>query len=141
MKKLILCSFVGVLVMLLANIPIDARAMDNGMMDGVGYRGYDMGPGMMHGYGGYGMMGPGQGAEGYYPCGFWGTDEPGTGKKLTKDSVKDFLHDRIEYNPNLKIGKITEKDKYFIAEIVTKDNSIVEKLQIDKETGSIRPVY
>lgn len=129
--SLALLLTVGVASVVLAHGPAFGR--------GSGGYGYGMGPGMMHGYGGYGMMGPGGNAEDYHPCGLWGTEEPG--KKLTKNSVKDFLHDRIEYNPNLKIGKITEKDKYFIAEIVTKDNSIVEKLQIDKETGSIRPVY
>ena len=37
--------------MLLINSPIDTQAMDSGMMSG-GYRGFYMGPGMMH-YGGH----------------------------------------------------------------------------------------
>ncbi|HUU50444.1 MAG TPA: hypothetical protein VMW81_05765 [Nitrospinota bacterium] len=113
--------------------------MGSGAMHG-GY-GYGMGPGAMHGGYGYGM-GPGWGARGYdHPCWAWGGQ--GSGEKLTKDNVKSFLENRLAYgaNPNLKVGKITEKDKYFEGEIVTKDNSLVQKLQIDKNTGLIRPVY
>ena len=47
MKKLLLCGLVGALAILLANSPIDAQAMDSGMMDSGVYRGYEMGPEMM----------------------------------------------------------------------------------------------
>jgi hypothetical protein len=44
-------------------------------------------------------------------------------------------------NPNLKLGKITDKDQYFEAEIVTKDNSLVDKILVDKQTGWMRSIY
>ena len=40
-------------------------------------------------------------------------------------------------NPNLKLGKIKEMDKNTIsAEIVTKDNSLVRRFEIDRTTRS-----
>lgn len=114
---------------------------------GPGYgrgQGYGMGPGAMYGGygGGYGMMGPGRGAEGYYPCSTLEGQE--LGEEITKEKAETFLENRLAYwgNPNLKLGKIVEKDKYFEGEIVTKKgNSVVQKLQIDKKSGLVRPVY
>ncbi len=44
-------------------------------------------------------------------------------------------------NPNLKLGKITEQDDAFEAEIVTKEGSLVDKLLVDKFTGWMHPAY
>jgi hypothetical protein len=139
MKKVVT---VGLALLLVIGVSSLVLAHGPGFRGGHGWGpGYGMGPGAMHGGYGYGM-GPGWGARGYgHPCRAWGGQE--FGEKLTKDNVKSFLENRLAYraNPNLKVGKITEKDKYFEGEIVTKDNSLVQKLQIDKNTGFIRPVY
>jgi hypothetical protein len=58
MKKLVPYGLAGILAMLLVWGPLDLQAMDSGMMGGGGYRGYDMGPKMMH-YGDY----PGYGSD------------------------------------------------------------------------------
>ncbi len=123
-----------------------------------GYRGHMMGPG----YGGYGghMMGPGSGGhmmgpgyEGYGghggqmmgpeyggPCrkNAPGTDE---GKTLTEKDAKSIAGNYIGRNPNLKVGKIDDKENTFEAEILTKDDSLVVRLTIDKTTGWVRPIY
>lgn len=108
-----------------------------------GGQGYGMGPGMMHGYGGgYGMMGPGRSAEGYYPCSTWDNQE--LGEEITKEKAETFLENRLSAwgNPNLKLGRIIDKDTYFEGEIVTrKGNSLVQKFQIEKKTGQVRSVY
>jgi hypothetical protein len=44
-------------------------------------------------------------------------------------------------NPNLKLGKITEKGAYYEAEIVTKNNSLVDKILVDRYTGWMRSEY
>ncbi len=105
---------------------------------------YGMGPGMMgpgyggmmgHGYGPGGMMGSGQG---YYPRNYNRSGQP-----ITMDQAKVLVENYLTTigNPNLKSGKITDKDKYFEAEIVTKDGSLVDKLMVDKQTGWMKSVY
>jgi hypothetical protein len=45
-------------------------------------------------------------------------------------------------NPNLKVGEVTEKDdQSILAEIVTKDGSLVQRFQVDRRTGAMRPAY
>jgi len=140
MKKLILCSFVGVLVMLLANIPMDARAMDSGMMDGGGYHGYDMGAGMMHNgnYRNY-DMGPGMMGQGYENEPQYYQNQKYLDKKDAERIFENNLNSR--HNPNLKLGKIKDQGSSFEADLLTKDNSLVDKLIVDKNTGRMRSAY
>jgi hypothetical protein len=140
MKKLILCGIVGALAMLLANSPIDAQAMDSGMMGGGGYRGYDMGSGMMNYSGspnyamGPGMMGQGYEEEPHY------YQNP---KYLDRNGAERIFEDYLKsrHNPNLKLGKIKDEGSSFEAELITKDNSLVDKLTVDKNTGRMRTAY
>ena len=53
--------------------------------------------------------------------------------------VKNYL--ASVRNPNLKLGKIEEKGSVFEADIVTKDNSLADKILIDKNTGWMRSAY
>jgi hypothetical protein len=41
----------------------------------------------------------------------------------------------------LEIGNITDAGEVFEAEIVTKDNSLVDKVLVDKSSGWIRSAY
>jgi hypothetical protein len=128
--------------------------MGPGMM-GPGYGpGYGMGPGMMGpGYGpGYGM-GPGMMGPGYGPG--YGYGMPGYGphqygpqyqqrqKPLDKEDAKAIMESYLHStrNPNLKLGKITEKGNAYEAEIMTKDGSLVDKIMVDKYTGWMRSIY
>ncbi|MBI5182724.1 MAG: hypothetical protein HZA06_07455 [Nitrospirae bacterium] len=100
--------------------------------------GYGMGRGM-------GMMGGMTGGE----PGFGGQDScpyhdlTVGAAPITKDEAATILQNHLKWtrNPNLKLGKITEKETGFEAEIVTKDNSLVNKIFIDKETGRTKPIY
>ena len=102
-----------------------------------------MGPGMMWNRGdwgggqgwGPGMMGPGPG-NGY-------RSYNRTGEPITMDQAKVLVENHLTTvgNPNLKSGKFTDKDKYFEAEIVTKEGSLVDKLLVDKQTGWMKSVY
>ena len=103
---------------------------------GPGYGGYMMGPGN----GGY-MMGPGNGnymmGRGYGSC--WGaTSGTAEGKSLTQKDTESILEDYVGGNPNLKVGEIKDKGSYFEGTIVTKDNSLVAKYGVDKDTGAVR---
>jgi hypothetical protein len=106
-----------------------------------------MGPGMMGGgMMGPGMMGPG-GQHGYgpgYGQGYgYGPQYQQPQKPMKKSDAETILKNYLAYarNPNLKLGKITDKGDSFEAEIVTKDNSLVNKLLVDKRTGWLRSAY
>jgi len=102
-----------------------------------------MGPGMM----GYGMMGQGMGPDG-------GMMGPGMmmspmmvmgqqSANLTVDDVKGNLERWLAWqgNARLKIGSVSEKDQATItAEIVTLDNSLVQKFDVDRRTGMMWPL-
>ncbi len=120
-------------------------------------------------YGGWGMMGPGYGMMGGYGPGwmhdygrrgssgygpencpwFQGrTGGPGSlgqqqgALNLSIDDVKHELERwlTIQDNPRLKLGEVKEKDADTIeADIVTKDNSLVQRFQVDRKTGFYRP--
>jgi hypothetical protein len=109
-----------------------------GWMHGQG--GY--GPGWMHGQGGYG---PGwmHGGRGYGPC--W-NNEANAGQqqdlKLTTDDVKTRMERWLaaRNNPRLKVGDVKEKDADTItADIVTVDNSLVQRIDINRHTGVYSP--
>ncbi|MCJ7545691.1 MAG: hypothetical protein MUP30_02515 [Deltaproteobacteria bacterium] len=107
-------------------------------------RGPGRGPGSGYGYGrGPGMMGPGY--QGYGPQygSPSGPQYQQESKPLTEKDVKAILENYVQStrNPNLTLGKIAEKDHYFEAEILTKDNALVDKIIVDKQTGWMRSVY
>jgi len=137
--------------------------MHQGMMhQGTMHQGM-MGPGMMHpgmmgpGYNGYGdampmmrpgMPGPGMGNQGM------GNQGMGPGQRggmmmqpseamVSTDDVTRMLERRLAWqgNPHVKLGKVEEKDAdTIVAEIVTQDGSLVERLEVDRRNGWMRMV-
>ncbi|MDH5750499.1 MAG: hypothetical protein OEY85_14410 [Rhodospirillales bacterium] len=90
-----------------------------------------MGQGMMGGHMmGQGMMGGGMGH---------GFAMHQTDRNLTPESVKKFIEGMIAWHGNdrLKVGKVEQKDdSTIIAEIVTVDDSLVQRVEFDTKTGS-----
>ena len=111
-----------------------------GMRHRRGGRGYGMGSGMMHGRGGYGrqpgMMDQGWGRGQYGPSGGQQQMEP-----MRKETARDLAENYAAGNPNLKVGEVSEQEDVFVATIVTRDGSLVEKLEIDKNSGWMRRRY
>ena len=115
--------------------PCGAFGQDGGPGPGYG-PGYHMrgwgggyGPGMMRGWrGGYG---PGFGPGG----------QTNQALNLTTDDVKARIERWLAFrgNPRLKVGEVKEKDADTItADIVTKDNSLVQRFIVDRHTGAFR---
>ncbi|QRG26792.1 hypothetical protein [Halomonas binhaiensis] len=128
-----------------------------GMMGpGMGGQGM-MGPGM----GGQGMMGPGMGGQGMMGPGMGGQGMMGPGmmmgpnmggqegyhgrmvapQALTVDDVRTMFESHLEWqgNPRLKLGDVEEKDENtIVADIVTVDDSLVQRLEVDRNTGWIK---
>ena len=87
------------------------------------------GPGMMRGYGRGNGPGYGPGAQ---------TNQA---LNLTVDDVKARVERwlAIRGNARLKVGEVKEKDADTItADIVTKDNSLVQRFIVDRHTGAFR---
>ena len=108
--------------------------MGGGMMGSHHGRDYD------HGYGhGYGMMGFGGGYRGDCPF----ADKASFSKDVTVESVTKFLEQRLTHmgNDRLKVGEVkATDDKTIVGEIVTKDGSLVMKMQFDRATGRHVPI-
>jgi rubrerythrin len=114
--------------------------MGPGMMQGGGY-GYGMGPGMMGG-GGYGY-GRGGGMMGGGGPGYDRQPYAAPGKPLEMKDARAMMDDYIKStrNPNLKVGKIKDTGNAFEAEVLTRNNALVDRVLIDKKTGWMRSAY
>jgi len=136
-----------------------------GYMHGPGMMGPGYGPGMRGNFGpgdcpgngpGYGMMGPGYGpgwmhrGRGYGPGygrhmwgqGFYGQQQQQQQQQanlnLSIDDVKSQLERWLAWrgNSRLKLGDVKEKDAdTIVADIVTKDNSLVQRFTVNRKTG------
>ena len=121
-----------------------------GMMNGNGPgMMQDFGPGGGQGYGpGYHMRGwgggpgPGMMRQGYGPgYGPHGDAQSNQAVNLSTDDVKARMERWLAWrqNSHLKVGDVKEKDADTIsADIVTKDNSLVERFIFDRHTGYVR---
>ena len=98
--------------------------------------------GMMQG----GMMGSGMMSSGMMGMGRMGGEAGGLfGSRVTPmmnlsvDDVRAYLSLRLERlnNKRLKIGDINSGDGTISADIVTVDNSLVQRLKVDRHSGAI----
>jgi hypothetical protein len=62
------------------------------------------------------------------------------GKPMTKEQAQLIFERYVERkgNPNLKVGDVVEKGEFFEASITTREGSLVERIQMDKNTGWFR---
>lgn len=58
----------------------------------------------------------------------------------TKDEARKILKDYFS-KKNARIGKISEKDLYFEAEIRDDKDKVIDIVIVDKRTGRIRSIY
>jgi hypothetical protein len=140
----------GLAAALVAGAVSLAASAQNGPGYGPGYHmGWGGGPWNCPGFGRGDESGPGYG-PGYHMRGLgygrgWA---PGYGPRggdqalnLSVDDVKSHMERWLSWrnNPRLKLGEVKEKDADSItADIVTKDNSVVERFIFDRHTGAFR---
>ena len=93
-----------------------------------------------------GGQGPGwQGWRGGWYCP-WMNQQTGSpvanpGRPLSADQVKALVEQDIRANPNLQAGKVIEKDGAYEVAVVTKDGSLADKIEVNKQTGWFRSVH
>ncbi len=97
-----------------------------------------MGQGMMGGHmmAAKGIMGGGMGHGGMMGNAM---HQSGGDRNLTPEKVKKFIEGMIAWHGHdrLKVGKVEQKDDTtIIAEIVTVDDSLVQRVEFDSKTGS-----
>jgi hypothetical protein len=57
---------------------------------------------------------------------------------ITKEQAFEMVSRHVKrLNPNLKIGQLNDAGRYFEAEIMTKNNEVVQLIGVDKETGRL----
>lgn len=101
---------------------------------------WGMGPQMMGGPGPWGGYGPGM--MRYGPGGGPGWNTGWRDLNLSTDNVKTNMERWLAWqgNPRLKVGDVKEKDAdTIVADIVTKDNSLVQRFVINRHNGYFRP--
>jgi hypothetical protein len=101
-----------------------------------GMMGQAMGPGMMGAGGMQAMMAPGMAGRGL--MGMRVTHV----QNLTTDDVRYFFRRWLERegNPRLKLGKVEQTDEdTIVAEIVTVDDSLVQRFKVDRHSGEVQP--
>ena len=97
-------------------VPQPGMHPGSGMMAGPG-TGTGMGPGLIYGW------------------------PAGGEQKLSVEDARGWLERRLAWhgNPRLKLGEVREADEdTIIAEILTRDGSLVQKLAIDRRRGILR---
>lgn len=102
---------------------------------GAGSDQYRMGPGMM----GPGMMGPSMMGPGTMGPGYGRAVTPE--RDLSADDVRHFLEHSLEMHGNerLKLGEVREVDgNRILADIVTQDGSLVERLAVNRHSGRMQ---
>lgn len=71
------------------------------------------------------------------------SEEGGYGEQkevTSRDQAKKILEEYFS-KKDVKIGKITEKNLYFEAEIMDKSGKVIDTVIVDKRTGRIRSIY
>jgi hypothetical protein len=95
-----------------------------------------MGSGMM----GSGMMGHGMRGGGYGHGSAYGESAIQVDQDLSADDVRAQIERSLKWHGNerLKVGEVKElDDDTIVAEIVTLDDSLVDRLKVDRHTGSM----
>lgn len=110
---------------------------------GPGMMGQGMGPGMMGSCMGHGMMDPNMMGPNMMGQGMGRGMMQALPQDLSVESVRHMLEHQLSWqgNPNLKLGTVVEKDAdIIVAEVVTKDGSVVQRFEVDRHTGGMRSV-
>jgi len=95
---------------------------------------------------GYGHHG---GGDGWY-CpycgshmggGYHGSQYQKPQKPIDEKEAASIAGRYVQRNPNLKVGAVKDTGSAFEVEIRTKDNSLVDKVLVDKNSGWIKSAY
>jgi hypothetical protein len=133
----------GIVVALAAITVLPSRAMMGGGMRGNGQGGYSSG---MMGSGGHmgGANGPGMtGQQGWHSGQgtYGGQGAYGQrGTVSTATQAESVVRGQIVRNPNLATGQVEDRGDAYMVDVVTRDGSLVDRVLVQKNNGSVRSV-
>lgn len=140
MKKVALVNLLLVMALLFGMSPAHAQPQSSDSQPAWQCPGMGGGHMMRHHGPGHKGMGPHGAAMGDPQLCPGAMIQQNQGKPLNADQAKQLLDGYLarQNNPNLKLGEIKESGDVFEAAITTKDGSLVEKIQVNKNTGWFR---
>jgi len=130
MKKIVAVTLFN--LMLFASVPVFAQQNTAPDPSGGWFCPGGRGAGRMANYS------PGQCPRGFGPMG----QRAAASGPVDKNQAAQLLSNYVTRtgNANLKAGEVLEKGDVFEVTVVTKDGSLVERLEIDKKTGMFRRI-
>jgi hypothetical protein len=79
-----------------------------------------------------------QGGQSYVPQRRYPTGELARRPSLTQEQAFQIVSRHVKrLNPDLKIGQINDAGSFFEAEIISKENEIIQLMGVDKESGRL----
>lgn len=79
-----------------------------------------------------------QGGESYAPQRRGSTGNLARKASITKAQAFEMVSQHVKrLNPDLKIGQFNDAGRFYQAEIISKDNEVVQLIGVDKETGKL----
>lgn len=79
-----------------------------------------------------------QGGESYVPQRRYPTGELARRPSLTQEQASEIVSRHVKrLNPDLKVGRINDAGSYFEAEIISKENEVIQLMGLDKDTGRL----
>ncbi len=79
-----------------------------------------------------------QGGESYVPQRRSPAGELARRPSLTQEQASEIVSRHVKrLNPDLEVGRINDAGSFFEAEIISKDNEVIQLMGVDKESGRL----
>ena len=82
----------------------------------------------------------GSGGQGYVPQQgkTWQGGPLASKPSLTKEQAFDIVSNHVQrLNPDLRVGQVNDAGNFYEAEILSKDNEVVQLIGVDKQSGRL----
>ena len=79
-----------------------------------------------------------KGGESYIPQRRYPGGEVARRPSLTQEQASEIVSRHVKrLNPDLKVGQVNDAGSFFEAEIVSKENEVIQLMGVDKDTGRL----
>ena len=79
-----------------------------------------------------------KGGESYVPQRRYSGGELARRPSLTQEQASEIVSRHVKrLNPDLKVGQVNDAGSFFEAEIISKENEVIQLMGVDKESGRL----